>query len=70
MERAYLYQQYALFAVFDGHNGQVSADALQTGLHVAVGKQSVFHQAPEKVRVTLSVGLCTFHDGGTACRRV
>lgn len=50
VERAHLYQQYGLFAVFDGHNGQMSSDALHSGLHVAVGKQPIFHQAPDKVR--------------------
>lgn len=50
VERAHLYQQYGLFAIFDGHNGQMTADALHAGLHVAVGKQPLFHQALDKVR--------------------
>lgn len=51
MERSYRFQQFGLFAIFDGHNGQMSADALYSGLHVAVAKQPVFHQAPDKVRM-------------------
>eukprot|EP00903_Cladosiphon_okamuranus_P018574 g17097.t1 len=51
VERAHLYHQFGLFAIFDGHNGQMSADALQAGLHVAVGKQPTFHQALDKALV-------------------
>lgn len=50
VERTHVYQQYGLFAVFDGHNGQMSSDALHAGLYVAVCKQPNFHQAPDKVK--------------------
>ena len=63
MERPHLYQQYGSFAVFDGHNGQMSADSLHAGLHVAVGKQPAFHQAPDKVRTVKGGAFGRLFDG-------
>ncbi|CAN0381729.1 unnamed protein product, partial [Hapterophycus canaliculatus] len=48
VDRTYLYQQYGLFGVFDGHNGQMCSETLHTRLHVDVAKQPMFHQAPDK----------------------
>ncbi|CAM9402078.1 unnamed protein product [Ectocarpus fasciculatus] len=51
VDREYLYQHLGLFGVFDGHNGQMSSEALRAGLHLAVAKQPTFHQAPDKAVV-------------------
>lgn len=49
VDRPYLYQQFGMFGVYDGHNGHMCSDALYAELHVAVAKHPTFHQAPRKV---------------------
>ncbi|CAN0422573.1 unnamed protein product [Ascophyllum nodosum] len=49
--RPHLYQQFGLFGVFDGHNGQMCSEALCTGLYLAVAKQTEFHHSPRKALV-------------------
>lgn len=42
-------QHFALFGVFDGHNGRLSAEALAEGLHTALARHPQFRQNPEEV---------------------
>ncbi|CAM9644716.1 unnamed protein product, partial [Scytosiphon promiscuus] len=62
VDKTNLYQQYGVFGVFDGHNGQMCSDALHTGLYVDVAKQPMFHQVPEKAIIdafnSFDKGLC------------
>ncbi|CAM9294329.1 unnamed protein product [Choristocarpus tenellus] len=45
VSRPYLFTQFSLFGVYDGHSGSFCSEALAKGLHLSLVSQSAFHHS-------------------------
>jgi protein phosphatase 2C family protein 2/3 len=69
IQRPYLFEQYALLGIYDGHSGDACASRLQSSLHLTLMSQPSFHAAiPSAMTAactTVDADICSWcREGG------